>query len=148
MFVLTLLVHFALALLAAIGPLFVCFALFDFSRNWFFAWLGTILNFALVKLLILVLITMVINLLGNIGAAASGLDAAAAFAIYGVGFVCAIILFFIVPSIAASLSAGAQLSTGFIQRSVERRAGLRGGSSGGHRSGSGQQSGTITKSSN
>jgi type IV secretion system protein VirB6 len=126
-FVVSLLTTFALSIMAAIGPLFICFALFDATRGWFFAWLGQILNFALVKLLVIVLTSVVVSLLGNIYTQTSALDIGAAWGAFVSGLLCAIIFFFLVPSIAAGLSAGAQASTGMLQRAVERYATKPGG---------------------
>lgn len=131
-FVVSLLTTFALSIMAAIGPLFICFALFDATRGWFFAWLGQILNFALVKLLVIVLTVLVVSLLGNIYTQTSVLDIGVAWGAYVSGLLCAIIFFLLIPSIAAGLSAGAQASTGMLQRSIERNLGIptRGGSGG------------------
>lgn len=130
-FVATLLSHFGLSVLAAIGPLFICFALFDFSRGWFFAWLGTILNFALVKLLVIVLTVTVTAFMGDVYTKIDLAGGMAALIGFVVALLCATILFFLVPSIAASLSAGSQASTGMLQRFVERRLGGRGKGGGG-----------------
>lgn len=131
-FVVSLLTTFALSIMAAIGPLFICFALFDATRGWFFAWLGQVLNFALVKLLVIVLTVLIVSLLGNIYTQTSALDIGVAWGAYVSGLLCSIIFFFLIPSIASGLSAGAQASTGMLQRSIERNLGIptRGGSGG------------------
>lgn len=131
-FVVSLLTTFALAVMAAIGPLFICFALFDATRGWFFAWLGQILNFVMVKLLVIVLTIVIVSLLGNIYTQTSALDIGVAWGAYVSGLICSIVFFLLVPSIAAGLSAGAQASTGMLQRSIERNLGVptRGGTGG------------------
>ena len=131
-FVVSLLTTFALAVMAAIGPLFICFALFDATRGWFFAWLGQILNFALVKLLVIVLTIVIVALLGNIYTQTSALDIGVAWGAYVSGLLCSIFFFLLIPSIASGLSAGAQASTGMLQRTIERNLGIptRGGSRG------------------
>ncbi|WP_120632541.1 type IV secretion system protein [Ruegeria sp. EL01] len=131
-FVVALLTTFALSIIAAIGPIFICFALFDATRGWFFAWLGQVLNFTLVKLLVIVLTIVIVALLGNIYTQTSALDIGIAWGAYVSGLLCSIFFFFLIPSIAAGLSAGAQASTGMLQRVVERNLGLpRAGSGGG-----------------
>ncbi|MES0863155.1 type IV secretion system protein [Ruegeria sp. SCPT10] len=62
-FVFTLVATIGLAIMAAIGPIFICFALFDVTRGWFFFWLGEILNFLIFKLLICVLSLVIILML-------------------------------------------------------------------------------------
>lgn len=133
-FVITLLSTFALSVMAAIGPIFIGFALFDFTRGWFFAWLGQLLNFILVKVLVTVLTVVIVSLMGNIYTQASAVDAVGSYIAYLIGLLCGIVFFLLIPSIASGLSAGAQSSTGMLQRSVERNLGLPtrgGGSSGG-----------------
>ncbi|MFV1761482.1 type IV secretion system protein, partial [Phaeobacter sp. A90a-4k] len=90
-FVVSLLTTFALSVMAAIGPLFVCFALFDATRGWFFAWLGQILNFALVKLLVIVLTVLMVSLMTNIGNQTSVLDVGVAWGAFLSGLICSII---------------------------------------------------------
>ncbi|WP_282128040.1 type IV secretion system protein [Roseobacter litoralis] len=123
-FVFALLSTFALSVMAAIGPLFICFALFDATRGWFFAWLGQLLNFMLVKVLVTVLTVVIVTLMGNIYTQASAVDAVGSYIAYLIGLLCGIIFFLLIPSIASGLSAGAQSSTGMLQRSIERNLGL------------------------
>ena len=131
-FVISLLSTFALSIMAAIGPIFICFALFDATRGWFFAWLGQLLNFMLVKVLVIVLSVVIVALMGNIYTQASAVDAVGSYIAYLIGLMCGIIFFLLIPSIASGLSAGAQASTGMLQRSIERNLGIptRGGSRG------------------
>lgn len=131
-FVISLLSTFALSIMAAIGPIFICFALFDATRGWFFAWLGQLLNFMLVKVLVIVLSVVIAALMGNIYTQASAVDAVGSYIAYLIGLMCGIIFFLLIPSIASGLSAGAQASTGMLQRSIERNLGIptRGGSRG------------------
>lgn len=134
--------YVALTLVAAVGPLFVAFALFDFSRGWFFAWLGQILNFFLLSLLVQVLGMIAFGLYNSV-LAKTGFTA---IVVTGLNLILASIalcfLFFLLPSIAAALSSGAQASTGAVQRAVERR--LTGGGKGG--GGGGSKGGSASKS--
>ncbi|MGY9048372.1 MAG: type IV secretion system protein, partial [Rhodobacterales bacterium] len=120
-FVISLLVHFGLTLMASIGPLFVAFALFDFTRGWFFAWLGQIMNFALLKLLVIILMQVVISFIGDVYANFSVTDGVAAVSAFLVAMACGTLFFFLLPSIASALSAGTGASTGALQRVVERK---------------------------
>lgn len=139
-FVITLLAQFGLAIMAAIGPLFIAFALFDFSRGWFFSWLSQILNFAILQLLVILLAIFATTFIGNVFTATGTVEIAQAVVYMLVGLIVAIILFFLLPSIAASLVGGAQSSTGVLQRAAERRL-LRGRQPrGASKSGSGRAS--------
>ena len=120
-FVVSLIVHFGLALMAAIGPLFVAFALFDVTRGWFFAWLGQSLNFALLKLLVTVLMMTITAFVADVYTSFNVNDGAASISAFMVAMFCGTIFFFLLPSIAAALSAGAGASTGAAQRFVERK---------------------------
>ena len=125
-------------IMAAIGPLYLCFALFDATRGWFFSWLGQILNFLVFKLLIYVL-SLVINLMMERAVLQTDVLPATLAMFYFAGVtVTGIIFFFLLPSIAASLSAGAQASTGALQRGAERYLGRRlpGGGNGNNPAGS------------
>ncbi|ULB12792.1 type IV secretion system protein (plasmid) [Cereibacter azotoformans] len=144
-FVVSLLVHFGLTLLASIGPLFIGFALFDFSRGWFFAWLGQTLNFAILKLLVIVLMITITAFLGDVYTTVDIEAGAAAVAAFLVALACATLFFFLLPSIAAALSAGVGASTGVAQRFVERK--ILGGFGGGGLSGGSAQSGSATRTS-
>lgn len=129
-FVITLLAQFGLALMAAVGPLFVAFALFDFSRGWFFSWLSQILNFAILQLLVILLALFATTFIGNVFTESSAVEATQAVVYMLVGLFVVTIFFFLIPSIAASLVGGAQSSTGVLQRAAERSL-LRGRSGGG-----------------
>lgn len=132
--------HFGLAIMAAIGPLFICFALFDVSRGWFFSWLGQTVNFAVLKLLVVVVMTIIVDFLAKVITKTSGVDALTAMMNYAVALTCGMLFFFLLPSIASALTAGTGASTGALQRVVERK--LLGGSSGG---GNSTHSGSATR---
>ena len=128
--VVTLMANFGLALMAAVGPLFVAFALFDFTRGWFFSWLGQIWNFGLLQLLVSILTTLVVAFIGDVYTSTSGLEVVQRFVYMSIGLLISVVFFFLLPSIASSLTAGAQASTGRAQRALERGL-LRGGRGGG-----------------
>ncbi|UTS79110.1 type IV secretion system protein [Phaeobacter piscinae] len=127
-----------LTIMAAIGPLFICFALFETTRGWFMSWLGQILNFATFKLLIYVLSLTIILMLERALVQTDLLPATMGMFYFAGVTVTGIIFFFLLPSIAASLSSGAQASTGMLQRAAERYLGrhLGGGGGGNNHTGS------------
>lgn len=131
-FVASLLATFGLTIVAAIGPIFICFALFDSTRGWFFSWLGQILNWAIVKVLVVVLTVVIVAMLGDVYTKIDLVGGMAALAAFLVALSCGFIFFLLIPTVASGLSAGAQASTGMLQRSIERNLGIptRGGSGG------------------
>lgn len=139
-FVASILVHFGLAVMAAIGPLFIAFALFDHTRGWFFGWLGQTVNFAVLKILVIVLSVVITSFIGDVYTNIDLKKGTIALFIFCVGLSCSTIFFFLLPSIASALTAGTGASTGALQRIVERK--LLGGSSGG---GSSTHSGSATR---
>jgi len=138
-FVASLLATFGLTITAAIGPIFICFALFDSTRGWFFAWLGQILNWAMVKVLVIVLTIVIVAMLGDVYTKIDLVGGMAALAAFLVALTCGFIFFLLIPSVASGLSAGAQASTGMLQRSVERNLGIP------TRGGSGRAGGSATR---
>lgn len=139
-FALTLLAQFGLALMAALGPLFIAFALYDFSRGWFFSWLSQILNFAILQLLVTLLAIFATTFVSDVYTAVGPLETGRAVVYMIAGLLVVVIFFFLIPSIAASLVGGAQSSTGVLQRAAERRL-LRGRQPrGGGKPGSGRAS--------
>lgn len=124
-----------LTIMAAIGPLFICFAMFETTRGWFFSWLGQILNFLIFKLLIYVLSLTIIIMLEKAVIQTDVLPATLAMFYFAGITVTGIVFFFLLPSIAASLSQGAQASTGMLQRAAERYVGRLGKSGGNDSSG-------------
>ncbi len=124
-----------LTIMAAIGPLFICFAMFETTRGWFFSWLGQVLNFLIFKLLIYVLSLTIIIMLEKAVIQTDVLPATLAMFYFAGITVTGIVFFFLLPSIAASLSQGAQASTGMLQRAAERYVGRLGKGGGNDSSG-------------
>lgn len=106
---------FALALLAAIGPIFVAALLFDSTRSFFFSWLGSIVNYVILVAFAL-LVTLFISNTGDLFVDAIRNDdpiyiaAAKALGFYILGFY----FFLQIPGLAAGLGGGgASLATQF-----------------------------------
>lgn len=60
-FVIVIFATFALALLAVVGPLFVAALLFDSTRGYFFAWLGSVINYIMLIVFALLLTVIATN---------------------------------------------------------------------------------------
>ncbi|MBU2889084.1 type IV secretion system protein [Celeribacter halophilus] len=130
-FAVSLLITLGLTMMAAVGPLFIAFALFDFSRGWFFSWLAQILNFGVLKLLTYVLGLVLIAMLQEAISETATLSARLRMFFFFGMLAASFVMFFLLPSIAAALSAGAQASTGMAQRWTERKLGLLSNKNGG-----------------
>jgi type IV secretion system protein VirB6 len=98
---------FALALLSVVGPLFVAALLFESTRGYFFAWLGTCINYLMLIVFALVLTLFLTQTGETIIATISendeiGQAAVKVLAFYMLGF----FFFLQIPSLAASLGGG------------------------------------------
>nr|WP_319247221.1 type IV secretion system protein [uncultured Celeribacter sp.] len=144
-FAVSLLVTLGLTMMASIGPLFIAFALFDFSRGWFFSWLAQILNFGVLKLLVYVLGLVLIAMLQNAVEQSSVLSAGAAMFFFIGILTASFFMFFLLPSLASALSSGAQASTGMAQRWTERQLGLLSNKNGGGGDGDRGNAGSASK---
>ncbi|OBX17929.1 hypothetical protein A9995_14110 [Erythrobacter sp. QSSC1-22B] len=60
-FVIVIFATFALALLAVVGPLFIAALLFDSTRGYFFAWLGSVINYIMLIVFALLLTVIATN---------------------------------------------------------------------------------------
>lgn len=98
---------FALALLAVVGPLFVAALLFDSTRGWFFAWLGSAISYVMLVVFAL-LITLFVSqttdtFINSITTSDEVLIAVLkALSFYVLGF----FFFLQIPSLASSLGGG------------------------------------------
>ncbi|WP_434286231.1 type IV secretion system protein [Celeribacter sp. SCSIO 80788] len=144
-FAVSLLVTLGLTMMASIGPLFIAFALFDFSRGWFFSWLAQILNFGVLKLLVYVLGLVLIAMLQNAVEQSSVLSAGAAMFFFIGILTASFFMFFLLPSLASALSSGAHASTGMAQRWTERQLGLLSNKNGGGGDGDRGNAGSASK---
>ncbi|HEY6484348.1 MAG TPA: type IV secretion system protein [Steroidobacteraceae bacterium] len=114
--------HLALAILLALGPLFIAMLLFESSRRLFDAWLGQLANYALVTVLTVMAGALLLQIVQSYatqtaarGSAILTVDA------LNMVLVCVLVFLFMrqVMPIAASLSSGAALSTfGSVSRAV------------------------------
>ncbi len=102
--------EFALALIVGIGPAFICCALFNATRKYFEGWLSLCINFVILKILSLAVLSFMLQTFATLYNAKSGGDiAAASLGIITAAFFCMGILHHL-PSLAASIAGGHSFS--------------------------------------
>lgn len=107
-FGITVLAKVSLALIIALGPIFVACCLFDASRKFFFGWLSQAINYVLTFALIITVTTLVLDLVqSQFGGFASAEQSIPAGVFFSVLCVLASIFFLQVPAIAAGIAGGA-----------------------------------------
>ena len=98
--------EFALALIIGIGPAFICCALFNSTRKYFEGWLSQCINYVVLKILSLAVLSFMLGTFDTLYNAKSGGDvAAASLGIITAAFFCMGILHHL-PSIAAGIAGG------------------------------------------
>jgi type IV secretion system protein VirB6 len=97
----------ALALLVALGPIFVACALFDASRRFFFGWLSQAVNYLVLFALILTVFQLILSLVAAQWGAIDGQDPVVGGLIFIALCLLAAIFFLQVPAIAAGIAGGA-----------------------------------------
>jgi type IV secretion system protein VirB6 len=101
-----LLAKVALALLIALGPIFIACALFDASRRFFFGWLSQAVNYVVLFALIITVFQLVLSLVSQQWGQIDGLDPIAAGALFIALCLLGAIFFLQTPANAASLGRG------------------------------------------
>ncbi|MDP3749297.1 MAG: type IV secretion system protein [Phenylobacterium sp.] len=96
----------ALALLVAIGPIFVACALFEASRRFFFGWLSQAVSYLVLFAIILTLVQLVLDLIRSQWASIEAQDPFAAGLVFVALCVLAGFFFLSAPSIAAGVAGG------------------------------------------
>ncbi|HEX5263748.1 MAG TPA: type IV secretion system protein [Phenylobacterium sp.] len=102
-----LLAKVALALLIALGPIFIACALFDASRRFFFGWLSQAVNYVVLFALIITVFQLVLSLVAQQWGQIDGLDPVAAGALFIALCLLGAIFFLQTPAIAAGIAGGA-----------------------------------------
>lgn len=97
----------ALALLIALGPIFVACALFDASRRYFWGWLSQAVNYLVLMALIVVVFQLILSLVGAQWGAIDGQDPETGGLIFIALCLLAGIFFLQIPAIAAGIAGGA-----------------------------------------
>ena len=117
----------ALAVLLALGPLFICLRLFDGSRRFFDAWLMQLANYGFITVLTVLVGTLMLQLLQNYAtqtAARGTVQTVDSLDMLLAAVIVLLVLRQIMP-IAASLAGGGSLSTmGTLSRSISRVVGM------------------------
>lgn len=114
-FAITAFALFALALLAAIGPLFIAALLFDSTRSFFYQWLGSVVNYVILIAFALLVTVFIANSADAFIDAISQNDSLMLASLKALGFFALGFFFFLqIPSMAAGLGGGgASLATQF-----------------------------------
>lgn len=99
----------ALALLVALGPIFVACALFDASRRFFFGWLSQAVNYVVLFGLIIVVFQLILSLVDQQWGQIDGQDPMAGGLVF-IALCCLALIFFLqTPAIAAGIAGGASV---------------------------------------
>jgi type IV secretion system protein VirB6 len=114
----------ALAVLLAVGPVFIMFLFFDATKRFFESWIAQLANYALIIILASLIAALILNLVVNMGA--STVNVGNALTVFGsIDFLVTTILAFLlmrqVMSIASALASGVALATGGIVSGLMRR---------------------------
>lgn len=102
----------ALALLIALGPIFIGCALFEATRRFFFGWLSQCVNYLVLFALIITLFQVVLALVTSQWDAINGQDAMSGGLLFIALCVLGAIFFLQVPSLAAGIAGGASTGVG------------------------------------
>jgi type IV secretion system protein VirB6 len=123
-----LLAKVALALLIALGPIFIACALFDASRRFFFGWLSQAVNYVVLFALIITVFQLVLSLVAQQWGEIDGLDPIAAGALFIALCLLGAIFFLQTPAIAAGIAGGASAGLADFANAASLGRGPRGGS--------------------
>ncbi|KKW89857.1 type IV secretion system protein [Sphingobium chungbukense] len=112
-FSITIFAKIALAIIIALGPIFIALALFEPTRRFFHGWLGQVFNY-IVLMGVIIAITTLISDLGSIAIAAaeSKADVTIGAVLFAVYLFLGTIFFFQAPAIATGIAGGAAAGVG------------------------------------
>lgn len=108
-FGITVLSKVALALLVALGPIFIACALFEATRRYFFGWLGQAVNYLVLYALILAIFQLVLTLVSDQWGRIDGQDPVVGSLIFIALCLLGAIFFLQTPAIAAGIAGGASM---------------------------------------
>jgi type IV secretion system protein VirB6 len=112
----------ALALLVALGPIFVACALFDASRRFFFGWLAQAVNYIVLFALIITVFQLILSLLAQQWSGIDGQDPMAGGMLFVALCVLGSIFFLQTPAIAAGIAGGASVGLADFASAAATRA--------------------------
>ena len=118
----------ALAVLLALGPLFIALLLFDATRRFFEAWLAQLANYALITILTVLVAALLLQIVAVLRGANRSAAAAAIMTVDSLNMLLVAVIVFLVMRqvmpIAAALAGGVSLSSfGMVSRFVAWGAG-------------------------
>ena len=96
-----------LALLVALGPIFIACSLFEASRRFFFGWLSQAVNYVVLMALIITVFQMILSLVGDQWGKIDGMDPSAGGGLFIALSILGAIFFLQTPAIAAGIAGGA-----------------------------------------
>lgn len=97
----------ALALLVALGPIFIACALFEATRRYFFGWLSQAVNYLVLFALIITVFQLILSLVGDQWGSIDGGDPMAGGLLFIALCILGAIFFLQTPAIAAGIAGGA-----------------------------------------
>ena len=135
----------ALALLVALGPIFIACALFEATRRYFFGWLSQAVNYLVLFALMIAIFQLVLALVGDRWATIDGQDPVVGGLIFIALCLLGAIFFLQTPAIAAGIAGGASVGLADFGNAVSGRAGggARTAAVGGDRGFAAPQGGSI-----
>ena len=112
-FAITIFAKVALAIIIALGPVFIALALFEPTRRFFHGWLGQAFNYITLMAVIIAITTLIADLgSAALAEAESNSDVTIAAVIYSVYLFLGTIFFFQAPAIATGIAGGAAAGVG------------------------------------
>lgn len=102
-------VKVVLAMLVAIGPIFIACALFEATRRYFFGWVAQCVNYILLFALVLAMMELVLSLTNSVYPTLQGYNAQLAGMCYVALSILSLLFFLWAPSIASGIAGGASL---------------------------------------
>ncbi|MGN6065397.1 type IV secretion system protein [Brevundimonas diminuta] len=120
----------ALALLVALGPIFIACALFDATRRYFFGWLSQAVNYLVLFALLITLFQLVLALVRDQWSAIENADPIIGGLIFIALCLLGAIFFLQTPAIAAGVAGGASAGLADFANAVSRGPGRPGPASG------------------
>jgi type IV secretion system protein VirB6 len=112
----------ALALLVALGPIFIACALFDASRRFFFGWLAQAVNYIVLFALIITVFQLILSLLAQQWSGIDGQDPMAGGMLFVALCILGSIFFLQTPAIAAGIAGGASVGLADFANAAVTRA--------------------------
>jgi type IV secretion system protein VirB6 len=120
----------ALALLVALGPIFIACALFEATRRYFFGWLSQAVNYLVLFALIIAMFQLVLALVGERWGTIDGQDPVVGGLIFIALCLLGGIFFLQTPAIAAGIAGGASVGLADFGNATGLRVGRGGGGRG------------------